>query len=191
MTYYPRFQVGENKLNAELLNRLVGMLQWYEGQARKLEIKKPKDFFPPNRFGFWAVILNQYSDGPNRWRYDWREAKKPEPGYGKWEIDLEGRASEPPVPPDPEDPTDPGDPGTRAYNLIENINDGQMIEGNGVDVENLPGTFALQPVPVLTVVRMWPVRAGGPEPLNPPPDFDAGTINEYWFSYENAVDGLC
>lgn len=72
MTYYPRFQVGENKLNAELLNRVMAMLQWYEGQYRKLELKKPERYEPRARSGLTLgrVGVPQLF-APNRWRYAW------------------------------------------------------------------------------------------------------------------------
>lgn len=67
-----------------------------------------------------------------------------------------------------------------AFNTCEHINDGAGVEGNGVDVDNpsFEG-FSIQPVPVGSIVRVWAVLTPGPP------------TTEYWFSYENGIDGEC
>ena len=68
-----------------------------------------------------------------------------------------------------------------AFNLIEFGNSGVGVQGNGVDIDgaDFPETFALQPCPVGTLVMMYTIQL----PLS------AGI--EYWFQYENGVDGTC
>jgi len=66
-----------------------------------------------------------------------------------------------------------------AYNSIEQINNGAGIEGNGVDVDgtDFPSGFSIQPVPTNSIVRIFETANGG--------------TTEYWFSYENGIDGTC
>jgi hypothetical protein len=65
-----------------------------------------------------------------------------------------------------------------AYNIIEDQNGASGVFGNGVDSANLAGTFELQPVPNGTRIAVWRQH------------LTDGTF-EYWFSYENGVDGAC
>lgn len=64
-----------------------------------------------------------------------------------------------------------------ARNTCENDNAAEGLQGNGVDVDNLPEGFSIQPVPVGAIVILYQVGTG-----------DAA---RYWFSYENGVDGAC
>ncbi len=68
-----------------------------------------------------------------------------------------------------------------AFNTCEHINDGAGVEGNGVDVDNpsFEG-FSIQPAPVGSIVRVWAVLPSG-----------SPQTTEYWFSYENGIDGEC
>ncbi len=65
-----------------------------------------------------------------------------------------------------------------AYNLSEVMNDGAGLEGNGVDIDgaDFPAGFELMPVPVGAFVWMRAVK---------------GALTEYWFQYENGIDGEC
>ncbi len=64
-----------------------------------------------------------------------------------------------------------------GYNLIEDQNSVSGTYGNGVNASNLTGTFSIKPAPTGLRVKMSIVSVGG--------------ASEYWFSYENAIDGGC
>jgi hypothetical protein len=64
-----------------------------------------------------------------------------------------------------------------CYNLIEDQNGATGTYGNGVASVNLVGTFTVKPCPTGTRIMLHAVDAGG--------------TAEYWFSYENAIDGEC
>jgi len=111
--------------------------------------------------GFIARITGNAADGTNRWKYTFVEVEQTTAEYGGWTTLASGRA------------------GT-ARNLIEDINSAAGVQGNGVDLGHLDTTdytFALQPAPANVIVRMWEVPYG--------------TMTEYWFQYENGVDGTC
>lgn len=119
--------------------------------------------------GFWAKITdNAEADAPaqNRWVYAWSEVYKSAAGYDGWTTLENGRSG-----------TTSTDP---AYNFIEDMNDGSGTEGNGVDLDNLDTadyTFTIQACPTNNIVWMQEVTVDG-------------TV-EYWFAYENGVDGGC
>jgi len=121
--------------------------------------------------GFWATITASAADGANRWKYAFSEVYKSSAGYGGWATLSEGRSG-----------TTSTDP---ARNTIEDMNTGvdAHIEGNGVDPANLDpaatgsDTFSIMPCTNGNIVRMYEVDRGG--------------NSEYWFSYENGVDGDC
>jgi hypothetical protein len=61
-----------------------------------------------------------------------------------------------------------------ARNTVENYNSASGGQGNSINVDGLPGSFDIMPVIANTViVRMFV------------------TNGQYWFQYENAVDGSC
>ncbi len=102
-----------------------------------------------------------------QWVYTFEEAHKPDQlGYsGNWLTRTNGKHG-------------------NAFNLneyrVETAVDG--VAGAGVDLANL-GTgdfegFTLQPCPVGNIVIMMIASPASPS-------------WEYWFQYENAVDGLC
>lgn len=120
---------------------------------------------PRNRGWFFAQITTYESCGPNQWSYGFAEVKH-EVGAGHatpWVVRSDGYL------------------GT-AHNLIEHMNSGVDVEGNGVDVTAMldvaPG-FALMPCPVSNIVVMFIY-------VN-----RITTGNGYWFQYENSVDGTC
>ena len=121
--------------------------------------------------GFWGEITGNASDGTNRWKYAFSEVYKSSAGYGGWATLTGGRSGTTSTGP--------------ARNSIEDMNTGAAahIEGNGVDPANLDpagtgsDTFAIMPCTSGNIVWMREVDR-------------AGTI-EYWFSYENGVDGDC
>lgn len=131
--------------------------------------------------GFWAKITDSAeADDPakNRWLYGWEEVEKTVVGYpatpgtvDNWTTLSGGRSG-----------TTGTDP---AYNTIENMNNATNahVEGNGVDPENVAdvGTFAMMPCTTDNIVWMRPLTF----------TVDEETYTEYWFSYENGVDGTC
>ena len=102
------------------------------------------------------------SGSDNQYEYGFVEVEKTSPGYGGWTDAADGTT------------------GT-AYNMIEDQNSATGILGNGVNADNLVTSvaeFSMQPCPVGTRVMIWAVV------------LEDGTV-EYWFQYENAVDGGC
>lgn len=116
---------------------------------------------------FWAEIDGYELEDALKWKYSWHEVYKQTAGNGLYAFQFlyGGRSG-----------TTTDNP---ARNTIENCNSaGAGGMGNGVAYPSLPGDFCLQPCPGGVVVRMWatPVDSGG---------------TEYWFQYENGVDGAC
>jgi hypothetical protein len=122
---------------------------------------------PEEPRGFWALIGVSATDGTNRWKYAWTEYTKSTTGYGGWVAVTGGRSG-----------TTTTDP---ARNFVEDMNDAAGIQGNGVNLSNLLGTFALIACP--SGVLVW---------MNKISFVSSGTgYTEYWFSYETGVDGAC
>lgn len=117
---------------------------------------------------FWAQITGwEVVDTPaqNRWTYSWKGIYKATAGYDGW-SDLDTTGS------------------NNAFNTIENMNTAAdatspTVQGNGVDIDgaDFPAGFEIQPAPIHVIVAMTPVQVG--ETL------------EYWFTYENGIDGTC
>lgn len=116
--------------------------------------------------GFWARITGHQvqNAGPFfRWKYTFREVQKTALGYAGWTIKSDGIDDD-------------------AYNSIEYKNDGTDPLGNGVATGHLAqidGSYAVQPAPTGVIVYMRPVEV------------DGQSVTEYWFQYENGVDGVC
>ena len=116
---------------------------------------------PPAPEGFWAQLTGSSADGTNRWSYSFVEVYKATAGYGGWATKSGGKS------------------GT-ARNTIEDGNSGSGTLGNGVAVSSLDTddyTFTLRPIPDDRVVWVEEVDQGG--------------ATEYWFQYENGIDGSC
>jgi len=106
---------------------------------------------------FVGEITAYSSLGSNQWEYTLQRQRKADTtGYnpGSWQHDSSADAR-------------------TAYNLSEYMNSDVGVQGNGVDLANLPGSFDIMPVPVGTLVLAIAAK------------------NEWWFQYENAVDGEC
>ena len=112
-------------------------------------------------------ITASTQDGTNkRWTYTARKQIKTSAGYGGWAAAA-----------DVADYT--------LLNSIEVSNGATGLWGNGVNSTNLPAspaTMTIQPVPNGVIVRAWVETFT--------PSGGAASI-EYWFSYENGVDGSC
>ncbi len=113
---------------------------------------------------FFARITGTAGVGSNRWSYTWVQAA-PEPSTGLWRDAAGGFTS--------------GDYGS-AYNLAECMNDGAGVEGNGVDRANLPGGWAMKPIPIGSVVKVLLAVSAG-----------AAGVKACWFSQVNLDDGQC
>ena len=116
----------------------------------------------PRNGQFFARVASSTQNGPNRWKYDFKEVEKTLPGYGGWTDRANGIT------------------GT-AYNLIEDRNSLTGTLGNGVSVSSLKtddAEFELRPIPDGTRVMITPVTLPN------------GTV-EYWTQYENGIDGGC
>lgn len=100
----------------------------------------------------------------NRWRYSWQEVR-PNAAGTAW-VTVSGGFTQ----------------ATHgyAYNAIEAGNNSSGVQGNGVNLANLPGTFALQPLGANKAV----VELRGPY-------LTAGGVMSWWISAVNAVDGAC
>jgi hypothetical protein len=113
---------------------------------------------------FIAKISGNTADGSNRWKYAWDEVRQSADGYGNWATftgGLSGTTSS-----------------KAARSLQEDMNAATGVQGNGVDVADLVGTFALQPVPAGVLVLMT-VRL-----------CTDGT-QAYWFNATNGITGAC
>ena len=113
-------------------------------------------------FGRIASSSQVSGYGGNRYTYQFAQVEKTGAGYGGW-TDVQGGVS-----------------GT-AYNLIEDQNFTFGTLGNGVSISNLTtdkARFTMRPAPTGTRVMLMPVVT-------------TNGYTEYWFSYENGVDGGC
>lgn len=113
---------------------------------------------------FARITASSGGSTDNQWNYTFAEVHRDAvAGYeGHWYTRTGGKS------------------GT-AYNLTENMNQATGLCGNGVNATNLAADFpdfAIQPAPVDTIVVMYTVT-------------NAASEIEYWFQYENAVDGGC
>lgn len=97
--------------------------------------------------------------GGNQWRYLFSRVKKTSQGYGGWEVEEYDHT-------------------LRAYNGAEVPNSPFGVQGTGIDVDNLPGTFAHQPIPSGVIVPMFIIAR-------------SDSMREYWFCVPNGVDGTC
>jgi len=113
-------------------------------------------------FGRIASSSQVSGYGGNRYTYQFVQVEKTGSGYGGW-TDMQGGVS-----------------GT-AYNLIEDQNFTSGTLGNGVSISNLTtdkARFTMRPAPTGTRIMLVPVVL-------------TNGNTEYWFSYENGVDGGC
>lgn len=112
----------------------------------------------------YGTITGGGQDGSNkRWIYTFAEVEKTSVGYGGWTTKSGGVTGS-------------------AYNRVEDMNGASGLYGNGVDSANLTGMMDIQRAPNGVIVRLDIVRGV---------DGDAAPITEYWFDYENGIDGDC
>ncbi len=110
---------------------------------------------------FFGRVQSIEPHSPNRWTYQIAEVLKLEEAYNLPSVRPNGRA------------------GT-AFNLKELTNGPTGVQGNGVNVDNLPDGFGLVPIPTGAVVLVYLWRLIG-----------AGVSHEYWINEPNGVDGEC
>lgn len=141
-------------------SRRVGMLSLPNGS-----IVRPRRQWAHMEASFWAILGAATPDAtPNRWTYAWNEAIKSSAGIDGWAVRPSGRSNLTHGP---------------AMNRYEVINSGVGVQGNGVNVDNLPQGFTIQPIPAGTPVRIELVRLAD------------GSAYEAWFAEANGVDGVC
>ena len=109
---------------------------------------------------FWARITAATSAGPNRWQYQIEEVIKTGAGYAGWTTKPIARTGD-------------------AFNTAEEMNNGSGLEGNGVDIGNLPAGFSLKPAPTGLLVFVTVVT------------LNDQSAKEFWLCHENAIDGEC
>lgn len=106
----------------------------------------------------WAQITSVVVAGDNRWQYAISEAEYLKDGL--WQVKVDGFTG-------------------YAYNTIETPNAATGVQGNGVDVSNLPNGVAIAPLGIGAVTRVYEVV-----------NCETGGI-EYVFHDTNQVDGTC
>ena len=113
---------------------------------------------------FFAKITGavEAGAGVNQWEYNWQKVVKSAAGYGPGGWALSSATG-------------------RAYNVCEYMNSTFGVQGNGVDVdgEDFPDGFSIQPCPTDNIVVMHSTLLSGSD------------YPEYWFAYENGIDGTC
>jgi hypothetical protein len=97
----------------------------------------------------------------NRWSYDWTEVEIADGAFSTVAGGLNSASS------------------GLAYNLIEAGNTGSGIQGNGVDLANLPVGFSVKPIGAGAIVY-----------LDGPHEYSDSSMN-WFFHVANAVDGVC
>lgn len=134
-------------------------------------------------FGFWAKIGQSVNVSPNKWRYSFVEVEKTGCGYGQWTEKTDGITGS----------IISGN--TAAYNTFEDVNEDTGIIAAGIDTENIPDGFALKPIGVGAIVRMYQVWNttfdSSSSSSSSSSQFDIPTQCEYWFSAPNQPDGNC
>lgn len=158
------FYPNDSRTSAVFVSSRIGDIA---RNARQLRLPgTPDQLKRGNKVYMMARIDSSSSAGTNQWTYGFTQMKKTGTGYGGWAVDADGIT------------------GT-AYNFREIGNGASGTQGNGVDVANLTGTFAVQPVATDTLVVLHRVLL-----------FDAtgaqrtGSI-EWWFDSANGIDGAC
>lgn len=109
-------------------------------------------------------VMAKTEVGPNQWTYTVREQRKATPGYGGWA-----------------DKDEKNPRNVECFNRPEDQNSESGVQGTGIDVGNLTGDFAHQPVPVDSIVEVTEVRWTD----------ESGAQVEYWIDRMNGVDGEC
>lgn len=96
----PRFKFGFNLLSADLLNRIMDMLRWFESREGFIVYKSAKHYEPRRnaRGGVLPVIVGAATpingNGPEtatQWDYEWQEAIATD--HSTWEVKEDGQAS--------------------------------------------------------------------------------------------------
>jgi hypothetical protein len=117
----------------------------------------PSDSIIPIRITGATLITDQY----HRWRYSWVQSQLVK--NGAWEDTPDGDSST---------------SGTYAYNSIEANNGETGIQGNSINVGNLPAGYTIQPVRGNPIVFARPI-------------INCDDERELIFEYVNQVDGEC
>jgi hypothetical protein len=109
----------------------------------------------------YAMITGSTANGSNKWLYDWEEVRF-ENGTAVKTDSIRKSSTH-----------------GKAINTFELVNSGAGVQGNGIDLANLSGTFAIKPIPTDKAI----VKLEGP--------INDGTNDLWVFSAPNGVDGQC
>lgn len=108
----------------------------------------------------YAQITSSISLGANLWEYDWEEVR--------FNAGLPVRTGA----------TRTSTSHGKAYNTMEMLNTASGVQGNGVDIANLLGSFEIKPISTKAVVLL-----SGP--------FNDNDTPRWYFQAVNSVDGTC
>lgn len=96
----PRFKFGFNLLSADLLNRIMDMLRWWETKEGFIQYKTAKHYEPARnaRGGVLPVIIGAATpingndpETATQWDYEWQEAEASD--QSTWEVKEGGQSS--------------------------------------------------------------------------------------------------
>lgn len=160
------------RLNADLLERIMlfetpviggpSIAVTTSAQGRTIA---RRGAMPGRPIWFWAEITAANPTGVfTRWQYGWREVVLETDTNEGW-TEKQGGRSDAAL--------------SLAWNICEVPNSTSGVQGNGVNIDTLPGGFSLQPAPVGAIVAMNAITLTN------------GSEQSYWFEHLNAVDGVC
>lgn len=159
------FYPGDSRTSASFVSERIGAVA---RNARRLELAGPPGQLQRGQRVFIVGRIDSATGTgtSNQWTYAFTQMKKTNTGYTGWTVDPDGIT------------------GT-AYNYREIGNGASGVQGNGVDLANLSGTFAVQPITTGTQVFLERVLLFDTDGENRTGAF------EWWFDGYNAVDGAC
>lgn len=164
----PTFRRGDAP-SAGQFNRLAAAVPQVSGDGRTMVSRlgsrvtvgtanTPWPLFPI----FMGRVLSSTLIAPNQWEYQIVQVGKSDTGYAVTEEYPNAYKGV-------------------AYNMLELDNKGSGVQGNGVNVDQLPGGFSLGPIPSGAwphPVYLWKLSSS------------PGHI-EFWLYYANPVVGVC
>lgn len=169
-----RHKITAKRLNAgnDAISRLIEENRRLESRLRLLE----KKISSTENIGFRFIRIttqNQFdsASGKNRWWYGCEEVYKVAgAGYDFWFSRNGGFVG-------------------RAYNMIENMNDGLTVEGHGVNIggDDYPDGFSVMPVAIGVIVPAWLISVNKQVGNRLP----SKSFLEAWFCVPNTDDGTC
>ena len=175
-----RHRVTADRLNAanDPIGRLIEENRRLENRLAALE-RKVRSSDPSHTMRVFRIIaINQITSV--RWQYQVSQVILTNPnevtnngGSVRWNVWENGWKG-------------------HAYNMMEHNNDGEGVQGHGVDIDGsaYPNTFTMQPVPIGTIVAGWIFERQNFVDIGVSHGI-ARPTNEVWFCIPNADDGTC